>query len=84
MYNDFLLAREKVNERVEDEYYEDDPLYYIKEKIWHHTLLEDLRERKLLMEKCHDCPELEVCGGGCPLAVSEEEVLYCMESVSTA
>lgn len=54
------------------------------EKIWHHTLLEDLRERKFLMEKCHDCPELEVCGGGCPLAVSEEEVLYCMESVSTA
>jgi radical SAM protein with 4Fe4S-binding SPASM domain len=52
--------------------------------IWHNPILESLRRREFLMEKCKDCSELEVCGGGCPLALSEEDLLYCLESGSNA
>lgn len=50
-------------------YYE--PLGYILrdpwEAIWNHDLAVALRERRYVPEKCHDCPELPLCGGGCPL-----------------
>jgi len=37
------------------------------EAIWNHELARSLRERRYVPEKCHDCPELPLCGGGCPL-----------------
>jgi radical SAM protein with 4Fe4S-binding SPASM domain len=37
------------------------------ETIWNHELAVSLRERKLVMEKCHTCNLLAECGGGCPL-----------------
>ena len=50
-------------------YYE--PLGYILrdpwEAIWNHELAVSLRERRYVPEKCHECPELSICGGGCPL-----------------
>jgi len=50
-------------------YYE--PLGYILrdpwEAIWNHDLAVALRERRYVPEKCRDCPELPLCGGGCPL-----------------
>jgi len=50
-------------------YYE--PLGYILrdpwEKIWNHDLALTLRERRWVPAKCRECPELSLCGGGCPL-----------------
>lgn len=37
------------------------------EVIWNHELALSLRERRYVPEKCRDCPELAICGGGCPL-----------------
>jgi radical SAM protein with 4Fe4S-binding SPASM domain len=37
------------------------------EAIWNHELAVRLRERKLVMDKCHSCSLLAECGGGCPL-----------------
>jgi radical SAM protein with 4Fe4S-binding SPASM domain len=50
-------------------YYE--PLGYILrdpwEAIWNHDLARALRERRYAPEKCRECPEFPICGGGCPL-----------------
>jgi len=35
--------------------------------IWNHDLAQALRERRYVPEKCRECPELAICGGGCPL-----------------
>jgi radical SAM protein with 4Fe4S-binding SPASM domain len=37
------------------------------EEIWEHELARYLRNRDFMMEKCHDCPDQVLCGGGCPL-----------------
>ena len=37
------------------------------EGIWEHELARYLRDRDFMMEKCHDCPDQVLCGGGCPL-----------------
>jgi radical SAM protein with 4Fe4S-binding SPASM domain len=37
------------------------------ESIWNHDLAVGLRERRYVPAKCKDCPELPICGGGCPL-----------------
>jgi radical SAM protein with 4Fe4S-binding SPASM domain len=36
-------------------------------KIWNHPVCIKVRERKYAPEKCHECPSLNICGGGCPL-----------------
>ena len=43
------------------------------EKIWHHSLAEKLRNRENVEEKCKDCSQLQVCGGGCPLELQNKE-----------
>jgi radical SAM protein with 4Fe4S-binding SPASM domain len=35
--------------------------------IWNHPVCIKVRERKYAPEKCHECPTLNICGGGCPL-----------------
>jgi len=37
------------------------------EKIWDHPLAVKIRNREYVEPKCKDCPQLQVCGGGCPL-----------------
>lgn len=37
------------------------------ESIWNHELAVRLRERQMVMDKCHACALLAECGGGCPL-----------------
>jgi radical SAM protein with 4Fe4S-binding SPASM domain len=37
------------------------------ESIWDHELAQYLRNRDFMMEKCYDCPDQVLCGGGCPL-----------------
>jgi len=41
-------------------------------KIWLNPLCIKLRTRGYVQEKCHDCPSLNVCGGGCPLKTGRE------------
>ena len=42
-------------------------------KIWHHQLAEKLRSREYVEDKCKDCSQLQVCGGGCPLELQNQE-----------
>jgi len=37
------------------------------EALWNHDLAQALRERRYAPEKCRECPEFSLCGGGCPL-----------------
>lgn len=43
------------------------------EAIWNHDLALALRERRYVPEKCRECPELPICGGGCPLYLQHKE-----------
>ncbi|MCW4019504.1 MAG: radical SAM protein [Candidatus Bathyarchaeota archaeon] len=36
-------------------------------KIWNHPTAKKIRNREYAEAKCKDCPQLQVCGGGCPL-----------------
>jgi radical SAM protein with 4Fe4S-binding SPASM domain len=45
------------------------------EKIWNHPLAVKLRNRAYVEPKCKDCPQLQVCGGGCPLELQNEQYL---------
>ncbi len=44
-------------------------------KIWHHPTAEKLRKRDYVEDKCKDCGQLQVCGGGCPLELQNKEYL---------
>jgi radical SAM protein with 4Fe4S-binding SPASM domain len=37
------------------------------DSIWEHELARYLRQRDFVMDTCYDCPDLALCGGGCPL-----------------
>jgi radical SAM protein with 4Fe4S-binding SPASM domain len=41
-------------------------------KIWHNPLAESIRKRDYADEKCQDCNQLQVCGGGCPLELQNK------------
>ena len=43
------------------------------EKIWNHPLAERIRRREYIEDKCKNCNELQVCGGGCPLELQNKE-----------
>jgi len=43
------------------------------DKIWYSPLAKKLRSRGYVEEKCRDCHELSVCGGGCPLELQNKE-----------
>ena len=43
------------------------------EKIWNNPLAVKLRNREYAEPKCKDCPQLQVCGGGCPLELQSGE-----------
>jgi radical SAM protein with 4Fe4S-binding SPASM domain len=43
------------------------------EEIWNHDLARSLRERRYVPDKCIQCPELTLCGGGCPLYLEHGE-----------
>ncbi|UCE96507.1 MAG: radical SAM protein [Candidatus Bathyarchaeota archaeon] len=40
-------------------------------EIWGHPLAQQLRNRDYVEPKCADCPQLHVCGGGCPLKLQK-------------
>jgi radical SAM protein with 4Fe4S-binding SPASM domain len=51
--------------------------------IWDSALANHIRNREWLPEMCQDCPDVEICGGGCPLYAQEGEY-QCLDSQSTA
>lgn len=44
-------------------------------EIWKHPLAQQLRDRGYAEQKCKDCPQLQVCGGGCPLELKKDSYL---------
>lgn len=40
--------------------------------IWNSKLFRNIREHKLIEKKCLGCEMLDLCGGGCPLYISEK------------
>ena len=48
-------------------------------KIWNNPLAARIRRREYVESKCKDCPQLQVCGGGCPLELQKNNYL-CAES----
>ncbi len=49
-------------------------------KIWNHPTAVKIRSRAYIEAKCKDCPQLQVCGGGCPLELQNGKLL-CSESI---
>jgi radical SAM protein with 4Fe4S-binding SPASM domain len=49
------------------------------QKIWNHPLAVSIRKREYAEPKCKDCPQLQICGGGCPLELKEKKYI-CAES----
>jgi radical SAM protein with 4Fe4S-binding SPASM domain len=43
------------------------------ENIWNHPLAVKIRNREYVEPKCKDCPELQICGGGCPLELLDKQ-----------
>jgi radical SAM protein with 4Fe4S-binding SPASM domain len=48
-------------------------------KIWNHPLAVSIRKREYTEPKCKDCPELQICGGGCPLELQRTHYI-CAET----
>ena len=53
------------------------------EAIWDSALANYIRDRAWIEEKCAECPDLDICGGGCPLYAQEGEYT-CRDSQNTA
>jgi radical SAM protein with 4Fe4S-binding SPASM domain len=49
------------------------------QKIWNHPLAVRIRERKYVEPKCENCPQLQICGGGCPLELQKKNYI-CAEA----
>jgi radical SAM protein with 4Fe4S-binding SPASM domain len=45
------------------------------EKIWNHPLAVKIRNRAYVEPKCKGCPQLQICGGGCPLELQNENYI---------
>ena len=48
-------------------------------KIWNNPLSVKLRNREYVEPKCKECPQLQICGGGCPLELKEKQYI-CAEA----
>ena len=44
-------------------------------QIWNHPLAVKIRNRAYVEPKCKDCPQLQVCGGGCPLELQDKQYI---------
>jgi radical SAM protein with 4Fe4S-binding SPASM domain len=49
------------------------------QKIWNNPLAVRIRKREYVEPKCKDCPQLQICGGGCPLEMKKAGYL-CAEA----
>jgi len=48
-------------------------------KIWNHPLAVSIRKREYVEPRCKDCPQLQICGGGCPLELQKANYI-CAET----
>lgn len=39
--------------------------------LWNHPLCLEIRNKKYVPDKCEDCIQLDICGGGCPLKLQK-------------
>jgi radical SAM protein with 4Fe4S-binding SPASM domain len=49
------------------------------QEIWNHPLAVRIRKREYTEPKCKDCPQLQICGGGCPLELLKKNYI-CAEA----
>jgi radical SAM protein with 4Fe4S-binding SPASM domain len=49
------------------------------QKIWNHPIAMRIRKREYVEQKCKDCPQLQICGGGCPLELQKKNYI-CAEA----
>jgi len=49
------------------------------QKIWNHPLATKIRKREYVEPKCKECPQLRICGGGCPLELQKNNYI-CAEA----
>jgi len=49
------------------------------QEIWNHPLALSIRKREYVVPKCKDCPQLQICGGGCPLELQKTNYI-CAEA----
>lgn len=49
------------------------------QNIWNHPTAQKIRGHAYVEEKCKECPQLQVCGGGCPLELKSQGYV-CNES----
>jgi len=49
------------------------------QKIWNNPLTMHIRNREYVEPKCKDCPQLQICGGGCPLELQNKKYI-CAET----
>ncbi len=45
------------------------------QRIWNHPLATQIREREYVEPKCRNCPQLPICGGGCPLELQNKNYI---------
>jgi len=45
------------------------------QSIWNHPLAVSIRKREYAEPKCKDCPQLQICGGGCPLELQKDNFI---------
>jgi radical SAM protein with 4Fe4S-binding SPASM domain len=45
------------------------------EKIWENPLAVKIRNRQYVEPKCSNCPQLQICGGGCPLEIKNKKYI---------
>jgi radical SAM protein with 4Fe4S-binding SPASM domain len=43
--------------------------------IWNHPFAVKIRNREYIETKCKDCPQLQICGGGCPLELQNKSFI---------
>lgn len=48
-------------------------------RIWNRPLATRIRKREYAQPKCRDCPQLQICGGGCPLEL-QKDAYICAET----
>ncbi|MGD8719069.1 MAG: radical SAM protein [Candidatus Zixiibacteriota bacterium] len=50
--------------------------------IYNNELAKEIRERDYAPSRCRECPDLEICGAGCPLSVKYEKTFCCPDAAS--
>ncbi len=45
------------------------------QKIWNNPLAVRIRKREYVEPKCKGCPQLQICGGGCPLELQRNKYI---------